>query len=241
MSNQQWTAVDDYMSRPADPTRSCSGSRAARISRGGLAAIQVAPNQGKLLAILAQAIGARRILEIGTLGDTARSGWPRRSRGGSLITLEADRKHAEVSRGQPRTRRSGGACRAAAGRGPGYAAARWRPKHASRSTLSLSTPTSRTSQSTSMGAEALAARQPDHRRQCRARRRRGRCKVPTTLACRACGASWKPLAADPRVTATAIQTVGTKGYDGLAIAVGSSSLWRGSQMLLKAGAACRQA
>jgi predicted O-methyltransferase YrrM len=65
----------------------------------GLPAIQVTPLQGKLLAILAQSVGARAILEIGTLAGYSTI-WLGRSlpRDGRLVTLEADPRHAEVAR-----------------------------------------------------------------------------------------------------------------------------------------------
>lgn len=65
----------------------------------GLPAIQVAPTQGKLLQILARSVGARRILEIGTLGAYSTI-WLARAlpEGGRLVTLEAEPKHAEVAR-----------------------------------------------------------------------------------------------------------------------------------------------
>jgi predicted O-methyltransferase YrrM len=65
----------------------------------GLPPIQVAPHQGKLLMLLAQAIGARRILEIGTLGGYSAI-WLARAlpEEGRLVTLEADPAYAEVAR-----------------------------------------------------------------------------------------------------------------------------------------------
>lgn len=99
MTQQQWTAVDNYLAElllPSDPVLE-DVLRAA--VEAGLPPINVAPNQGKLLAILAQTLGARRILEIGTLGAYSTI-WLARAlpAGGSLITLEADPKHAEVAR-----------------------------------------------------------------------------------------------------------------------------------------------
>ena len=64
-----------------------------------LPAIDVAPNQGKLLHLLARVMGARKILEIGTLGGYSTI-WLARAlpEGGRMITLEANPKHAEVAR-----------------------------------------------------------------------------------------------------------------------------------------------
>src|SRR5262249_3110615 len=65
----------------------------------GLPAIQVPTELGTLLGILAQAVGAKKILEIGTLGGYSGT-WLARSLlpGGKLITLEVDPHHAEVAR-----------------------------------------------------------------------------------------------------------------------------------------------
>lgn len=99
MSQERWTAVDRYISErllAADPAveSALQNSEAA-----GLPSIAVAPNQGKLLYLLARAIGAKRILEIGTLGGYSTI-WLARAlpEGGRLITLEVDSKHAEVAR-----------------------------------------------------------------------------------------------------------------------------------------------
>lgn len=98
MSKEQWTAVDRFITDqlvPADPAL----DEALRASAAaGLPPINVAPNQGKLLMLLAKLQGARRILEIGTLGGYSTI-WLARAlpAGGKLITLEADAKHAEVA------------------------------------------------------------------------------------------------------------------------------------------------
>jgi predicted O-methyltransferase YrrM len=65
----------------------------------GLPAIHVSPSQGKMLHLLARALGARRILEIGTLGGYSTI-WLARAlpAGGRLVTLEADPRHASVAR-----------------------------------------------------------------------------------------------------------------------------------------------
>jgi predicted O-methyltransferase YrrM len=65
----------------------------------GLPTIQVSPSQGKFLHLLARAMGPRKILEIGTLGGYSTI-WLARalSSGGRLITLEVDPRHAEVAR-----------------------------------------------------------------------------------------------------------------------------------------------
>jgi predicted O-methyltransferase YrrM len=69
-------------------------------AEAGLPSIDVAPNQGKLLHLLARIQGAKRILEIGTLGGYSTI-WLARAlpSDGTLVTLEAEAKHAEVARG----------------------------------------------------------------------------------------------------------------------------------------------
>ena len=68
-------------------------------TRAGLPPHQVAPTQGKLLELLARSVGARSILEVGTLGGYSTI-WLARglAPGGRVVTLEADGKHAEVAR-----------------------------------------------------------------------------------------------------------------------------------------------
>src|SRR5271170_6264426 len=98
MSQELWNSVDRYISDtliPADPALEAA---LAASTGAGLPPIAVAPNQGKWLMILAQAIGARSILEIGSLGGYSTI-WLARAlpTDGRLITLEADAKHAEVA------------------------------------------------------------------------------------------------------------------------------------------------
>jgi predicted O-methyltransferase YrrM len=99
MSQELWTAVDRYITDllvSSDPALDAALRASAD---AGLPAIAVSPAQGKLLMMMAQMLGARRILEIGTLGGYSTI-WLARglAAGGRLITLEADRKHAEVAR-----------------------------------------------------------------------------------------------------------------------------------------------
>jgi predicted O-methyltransferase YrrM len=99
MTEDQWTAVDRYITdlivRP-DPALDAALDTSAA---AGLPTISVSPAQGKMLSLLARAIGARNILEIGTLGAYSTI-WMARAlpADGRLITLENDPKHAEVAR-----------------------------------------------------------------------------------------------------------------------------------------------
>lgn len=99
MDKQLWTAVDEYTTgllMSPDPVLEAT---LAASDAAGLPTISVSPSQGKLLMLLAQLAGASRILEIGTLGGYS-SIWLARALkpGGRLITLEANPKHAEVAR-----------------------------------------------------------------------------------------------------------------------------------------------
>ncbi|MGW7266487.1 O-methyltransferase [Streptomyces sp. NPDC054842] len=97
---QSWDAVDAYFTELLSPPDEVLSAALADSDAAGLPAINVAPNQGKLLQLLAQVQGARRILEIGTLGGYSTI-WLGRAlpADGRLITLEYDAAHAEVARG----------------------------------------------------------------------------------------------------------------------------------------------
>ncbi|MBP6015550.1 MAG: O-methyltransferase [Candidatus Promineofilum sp.] len=219
MSIDLWTTVDDYITTlfvPADPVldAALAGSTAA-----GLPQIAVSPAQGKLLAVLARAMGARTILEIGTLGGysaicLARALPP----DGRLITLEYNPKHAEVAR--VNIARAGLAGQvevivgpagetlprlAAEGRGPfdlifidadkpGYC-------DYLQGALRLSRPGTLIIADNVVRDGRVADSTADD---------------PLVAGVRQFNAM---LAAEPRVNATILQTVGSKGYDGLAIAV----------------------
>src|SRR6516162_5777096 len=99
MSQEQWTAVDRYITDLFIPSDSALDAALADSDAAGLPSIHVSPVQGKLLHLLARLQGARNILEIGTLGGYSTI-WLARAlpAGGRLITLEASPKHAEVAR-----------------------------------------------------------------------------------------------------------------------------------------------
>lgn len=99
MNQEQWTAVDDYFNRLLIPPDDALEAALEASAAAGLPSIQVAPNQGRFLQLLAHVQGARAILEIGTLGGYSTI-WMARAlpAGGKLITLEADPRHAEVAR-----------------------------------------------------------------------------------------------------------------------------------------------
>lgn len=99
MNRAQWNEVDRYVGERLGTSDEALESALKASDDAGLPAINVAPNQGKLLYLLATLQGARRILEIGTLGGYSTI-WLARAlpEDGRLITLEADPHHAEVAR-----------------------------------------------------------------------------------------------------------------------------------------------
>lgn len=219
MSQEQWDAVDRYIAGlliPADPAL----DEALRASAAaGLPPINVAPNQGKLLQLLARILGARKILEVGTLGGYSTI-WMARAlpEGGRLITLEADPTHAAVARAniaragldgvvELRLGRALEALPALAGEGAGPfdlifidADKPSTPEYFGWA-LELSRP----------GSLIIVDNVV----------RKGGVVEPESLdpAIRGIRRFNEMLAAEPRVSATAIQTVGAKGYDGFAIAL----------------------
>jgi predicted O-methyltransferase YrrM len=99
MTKDVWEAVDKYFDEMLIPHDSTLDDALANCASANLPAIQVSSVQGKLLHLLARILGARNILEIGTLGGYSTI-WMARAlpEGGRIITLEADPKHAEVAR-----------------------------------------------------------------------------------------------------------------------------------------------
>lgn len=219
MNPEQWTAVDRYISDMLVPPDAALDAALAASTDAGLPQIAVAPNQGKLLQILVRLRNAKRILEIGTLGGYSTI-WMARAlpRGGRLITLEVDPKHAEVARGNIAhaglapvvTIHVGPALEtlprlAAEGAGPfdltfidadkanipSYF--EWAVKLASPRALIIVDNVIR-------DGAIVDAKSED----------------PSVIGVRKLN---EMLRDDPRVTATTIQTVGVKGYDGLTIAM----------------------
>jgi predicted O-methyltransferase YrrM len=98
MGEELWTTVDEYLSKGLLNADSVLDNALAASAAAGLPPIQVSPCQGRLLQLLAQLRGARRILEIGTLGGYSTI-WLARALppGGRLVTLELDERHAQVA------------------------------------------------------------------------------------------------------------------------------------------------
>ncbi len=98
-TDKRWTKVDRYLCDELLTDDRVLESALTDSVAAGLPSIAVTPNQGMLLQILAEAIGARTVLEIGTLGGYSTI-WLARAvgYGGSVVTLEVDPVHAEVAR-----------------------------------------------------------------------------------------------------------------------------------------------
>jgi predicted O-methyltransferase YrrM len=99
MSQELWSEVDRYVAERLlgeDPVLDAALSDSAA---AGLPAIAVSPPQGKLLHLLARMHGARRILEVGTLGGYSTI-WLARAlpENGRVVTLELDPRYAEIAR-----------------------------------------------------------------------------------------------------------------------------------------------
>lgn len=99
MSQDQWLAVEAYYTDLLVKPDAALEAALADSDAAGLPSIAIAPNVGKLLHLLARAQSARSILEIGTLGGYSTI-WLARALGpgGRLITLDMDPRHVEVAR-----------------------------------------------------------------------------------------------------------------------------------------------
>ncbi len=152
MSQQQWNTVDDYFNSLLVPSDDALEAALRDSEAAGLPRINVTPTQGKLLQLLAQIQGARRILEIGTLGGYSTI-WLGRAlpADGLLISLEANASYADIARVN--------LARAGLAELPRSASARhwtaspsWPPRTPNRSTWSSSTRTRPTTRTTWSGS-----------------------------------------------------------------------------------------
>lgn len=219
MSQELWTAVDEYIQRmliPPDPALDAALDASAE---AGLPEIHVAPNQGMMLHMLARMQHPKRILEVGTLGGYSTI-WLAMALApdGHMISLEYEPKHAQVA--QENITRAGLADRVEIRVG--------------RAIDSLA----------QLAAEGLDSfdlifidadkpSNPDYFRWALALSRPGTLIVvdnvvrdgrivdegSTDGSVRGVREMFDVIAAEPRVDATAVQTVGAKGYDGLLLAL----------------------
>lgn len=219
MTPELWTAVDRYLAELLAPADAALEAALAANRAAGLPAIDVSPPQGKLLHLLARLQGARNILEIGTLGGYSTI-WLARalSAGGRVITLEADPLHAETARAN--ITRAGLAAVVDVRVGPALETLP-RLEAERRGPFDV----------TFIDADKPST--PDYFTWALKLSRRNSIIIVDNVVRDGAvidGASSDPgvkgmrrffdmLAAEPRVIATAIQTVGSKGYDGFAIAL----------------------
>lgn len=216
---ETWDAVDDFFSGSLVPSDAALDAALADSVAAGLPQIAVAPNQGKFLHLLARIQGARRILEIGTLGGYSAI-WLARAlpEGGKLVSLEFNPEYAKVA--EANIARAGLADKVEirVGRAldnlPGVEADGLGPfdlsfidanKENNPEYFSWAVKLSRvgalviTDNVVRDGAVLDADSQ--------------------SAAIQGTRRLFEVMAADPRVTATAVQTVGSKGYDGFAMAL----------------------
>lgn len=213
---QQWSAVDSYLIDALIPQVPLLSQVLANNQRAGLPAFDVAANQGQFLALLVRMVRAQRVLEIGTLGGYSTI-WMARElpEDGELLTLEADPRHAAVARENLRlagvdkqvTLREGPALQTLESLGdrppfdlifidadkpsnPDYL--RWALRYSRPGTLIIGDNVVR-------DGEVVNPRSEDDRVQ----------GVRRFI---------EMMARDPRLTVTALQTVGSKGWDGFTLA-----------------------
>src|SRR6476660_3316685 len=99
MTQKTWTAVDNYVSELLVGGDAELDEVLAASARAGLPEIAVSPAQGKFLMLLARAINARSVLELGTLGGYSTICLARAlAKGGRVVTVESDPHHAKVAR-----------------------------------------------------------------------------------------------------------------------------------------------
>lgn len=219
MTQQEWSEVDAYFTGKLAPPDAVLDAALRASASAGLPAIAVAPNQGKMLQLFARLVGAKRILEIGTLGGYSTI-WMATALppDGKLITLEIEKRHADVAAANIARAglekkvdiRIGRAIETlpkllAEGAGPfdmvfidadkqnnaGYF--EWALRMSRRGTLIIVDNVVRNGAISDAGS-----------------------KDSSVIGTRKL---FDIMEMDPRVSATAIQTVGSKGYDGFAIAV----------------------
>jgi len=215
MSQSLWNDVDTYFEQSLiGKDVGVDAAREASLA-AGLPDIAVAPNQGKLLHILARSVNARRILEIGTLGGYSAI-WMARALpdDGEMVTLEYNPRHAEIAR--ENIARAGLASKVKVIVGPAIEALK-----------TLSGPFDLSF------IDADKRSNPDYFRWALKLSRKGSLIVVDNVVrggkvlnsstddpdVQGIRRLFEIMAAELRVVATAIQTVGAKGHDGLAVAL----------------------
>jgi predicted O-methyltransferase YrrM len=215
MSQDLWSAVDQFITGHLVPADPALDEALAASAAAGLPAIHVAPNQGKLLHLLARVHGAKAILEIGTLGGYSTI-WLARAlpADGRLVTLESDPTHAAVARENVARAGLSAVVDLRVGR-----ALDTLPQLAGPFDFTFIDADKPTTAEYLTWAVKLSRRGSvivvDNVV------RKGAVADPENpdASVRGVRRFYEALAAEPRVTATAVQTVGSKGYDGFALAL----------------------
>jgi predicted O-methyltransferase YrrM len=217
-SEALWASVDRYLNDTLLPPDPALNAALAANRAANLPSIDVAPNQGKLLQLLAETQGARRILEIGTLGgystiNLARALPPN----GKLITLELDPHHARIALAN--IAHAGLAHAVELRLGPALdSLAQLHAEHVEPFDL-IFLDANKDGYPLYLTA-ALKLARPGTLLLADNVIRDGEIIDPKSTDPNVQGVRrfFELLAADPRISSTAIQTVGSKGYDGFAIA-----------------------
>jgi predicted O-methyltransferase YrrM/DNA-binding PadR family transcriptional regulator len=214
-----WRRVDEYFEAALIGRDDALEAAQQASAAAGLPAISVSASQGKLLALLARSIGARRILEIGTLGGYSAI-WLGRALapGGRLISLEIEPRHAEVARRN--VARAGIADQvdirvapaldslealAAAGEPPFDLVFIDADKQSNADYLAWAVRLTHPGSIIVVDNVARGGRVAD--------------AASTDSAVQGVRRLVDAMAAEPRLDATTVQTVGSKGYDGFALAI----------------------
>ena len=210
-----WHAVDHYLAERLAPGEAALTDALAASAAAGLPAHDVSPVQGRLLELLARLCGARSILEIGTLGGYSTI-WLARALppDGRLVTLESEPRHARVARDNLARAGLAGVVEVIEGpaietlpRLPGPFDLVFIDADKERSADYLALALERSRPGTLIVADnivrggALVDGDSDDPRVAGARR------------------LVEAVAAEPRLTATGLQTVGAKGWDGMVLAL----------------------
>lgn len=219
MSNDVWTRVDEYLAGQLLPDDPVLTAVLQSSDEAGLPAINVSATQGKLLQMFAQLCGARNILEIGTLGGYS-TVWLARALppDGRLITLEADEKHAAIARANISRAGLDEVVDLRVGRAAESLAAL---AHEGRPPFDLTFIDADKVSTTEYFDWALKMSRPGSLIIVDNVVRNGAVADPASsdASVRAMRRFFDLLRDEPRVTATAVQTVGGKGYDGFAVAM----------------------
>ncbi|HEV2278657.1 MAG TPA: O-methyltransferase [Acidobacteriaceae bacterium] len=219
MSEETWAAVEKYVDGLLIPSDPVLEAAVAASEAAGLPDIAVTSSQGKLLYLLARLQRARRILEVGTLGGYSTI-WLARAlpEDGSVVTIESEKQHCEVARVNVERADLSALVEFREGKAldvlPELAAEGLEPfdlvfidadKENTEAYFRWALRLSR------VGAAILVDNVI----------RQGKVAEPETDDARVEGMRrfFEMLAAEPRVTATTIQTVGRKGYDGFTLAM----------------------